>query len=117
MLVLAMLILHLTASCHTLWIVSNLNLPACYDYVSVYGTVTHVIEKSKYKAKKEINKRGLARCPINHLVLKGHLVFDGVNIVPGLWMCSRKCMSAVCAILTGSSDSLLLYTIGCKSKV
>lgn len=55
---------------------------------------------------------GLARCPINYLVLKGHLDFDDVNIVLGLWMCSRKCMSAVCAILTGSSDSL-----SCQSNV
>lgn len=32
-------------------------------------------------------------------------------------MCSRKCMSAVCAILTGSSDSPLCHTMGCQSKV
>lgn len=87
--------------------------------VSVYGTVTHVLEKKKEekKRRKKEFKRGLARCPINYLVSKGHLVFDDVNIVLGLWTCSRKCMSAVCASLTGSSDSPLFYTMGCQSKV
>lgn len=62
-----------------------------------------------------MQKRGLARCPINYLVLKGHLVFDDVIIVLGLWMCRRKCMSAVCAILTESSDSPMFNTVGCQS--